>query len=91
MDYNVVYTEHAQRDLARLDRSVAQRILKRVAFLTQRSNPLQSAKKLSGVDPATYRYRVGDYRVLFRLDPKTTRLIILVVLRVAHRKDVYRG
>ncbi len=47
------------------------------------------AKKLKGFKIATYRFRVGVYRVIFRKDQKTKRLVILTVLRVAHRREVY--
>ena len=34
-----------------------------------------------------FRYRIGDYRIIYRLDQLTTRL---VVLKVGHRREVYR-
>ena len=43
-------------------------------------------EKLEGEDDL-YRVRVGDYRVVFTISDE--RLIVLVV-RIAHRKDVYR-
>jgi mRNA interferase RelE/StbE len=47
----------------------------------------QGAVKISG-DDNLWRVRVGDYRVVYEIHDD--RLIVLV-LRVAHRKDVYRG
>ena len=46
----------------------------------------RQAKKLSGLDEL-YRIRVGDYRIVYTIREK--RLLILVV-RIAHRKDVYK-
>ncbi|MBT4384359.1 type II toxin-antitoxin system RelE/ParE family toxin [Candidatus Peregrinibacteria bacterium] len=89
MDYKVVYTKLSQKDLRGLDRSVVQRILKKVDEFSQLDEPLVKAKKLKGFEIDTYRFRVGNYRVVFRLDPKSQKLVILVVLRVAHRKDIY--
>lgn len=91
MDYKVVYTKVSQKDLGGLEHPLVQRILKKVDEFSRMSNPLKMAKKLKGFAIDTYRFRVGDYRVLFRLDPQTQQLVVLVVLRVRHRKEVYRG
>lgn len=36
-----------------------------------------------------YRFRVGDYRAVFRMDPQTENYVISVILSIAHRKDIY--
>ncbi len=46
----------------------------------------KGVKKLSGLDDL-YRIRVGDYRIVYQIHDD--RLIVLVV-RIGHRKDVYR-
>jgi mRNA interferase RelE/StbE len=89
MDYKVVYTGNSQKDLKRLDSNVVQRVLKKVDEYSRLDDPILKAKKLKGFEIDTYRFRVGDYRVVFRLDPKSKKLVVLVVLRVAHRKEVY--
>ncbi len=91
MDYRVVYTKFSQKDLDRLDSSDVRRILKKVNEFSQRPDPLEFAKKLTGFVIDTYRFRVGDYRVVFRVDPQTKHLVVLVVLRVRHRKEVYKN
>jgi mRNA interferase RelE/StbE len=91
MDYKVVYTKRSQKDLDGLDYSLIQRILKKVDEFSRMSDPLKMASKLKGFEIDTYRFRVGDYRVVFRLDPQSFQLVVLVVLRVRHRKDVYRN
>lgn len=91
MDYKVVYTRLSQKDLDRLDPSIVRRILKKVDEFSKRPEPLEFAKKLTGFVIDTYRFRVGDYRVVFRLDPQNQQLVILVVLRVRHRKKVYKN
>ncbi len=53
-------------------------------------NPFVKAKKLIGVEIDTYRFRIGDYRAIFKKDPISDRFVILVILKVAHRKEVYR-
>lgn len=91
MDYEVVYTKDAMRDLDRLEPELARRILKKVSFYAKQSEPLVHAKQLKGFELPTYRFRVGDYRVVFRTDPKTDRLVIVVVIKIRHRKEVYRS
>lgn len=90
MVYKLVYTEIAEKDLARIDRSNAVKILKKVDEYVGLKNPLIKAKKLKGFELDTYRFRVGDYRVIFRLDEATGNLVILVVIKIAHRKEVYK-
>lgn len=91
MDYKVVYTNSAEHDLERLEEQTAIRVLKKVDHYSKLKNPLLKAKKMKGFDQDTYRFRVGDYRVVFRLDKKSGELIILVVLRIKHRKEIYKS
>jgi mRNA interferase RelE/StbE len=91
MDYKIVYTKLSQKDLEKLDPSIVRRILKKVDEFSKQTDPLEFAKKLTGFVIDTYRFRVGDYRVVFRLDPQNQQLVILVVLRVRHRKEVYKN
>ena len=46
----------------------------------------RQAKKLSGLDEL-YRIRVGDYRIVYTIREKK---LLILVLRIAHRKDVYK-
>ncbi len=91
MVYKVVYTKSSQKDLTRLDLPVVQRILKKVDEYSKQDDPFEFAKKLTGFSVDTYRFRVGDYRVVFRPDPQNGQLVILVVIRVKHRKEVYKN
>lgn len=49
-------------------------------------DPRAKAQKLAGA--GTYRVRVGDYRLVFRIDDGAQEVL---VTRVRHRRDVYRG
>ena len=86
-----IYTRTAEKDLGRLERKQSQKIIKKIKEYCNSGDPLLHAKKLKNFEIATYRFRIGKYRVIFRLDPQTEKVIILVVLKVAHRKDVYRS
>ena len=83
--YAVHFKPSVDRQLQRLPVSTQKRIVGEVAALGENPRPAGVAK-LAGTD-TLWRIRVGDYRVIYEIHD--TRLIVLV-LRVAHRKDVYR-
>ena len=89
MAYNVELSESAERELGKLDTSQAKHILK---FLHQRvaklDNPRSIGEALHGSRLVEFwKYRVGDYRLICTIEDD--RLIALV-LRVGHRKGIYR-
>ncbi len=90
MKSKVVYTKSALKDLKKLSKGVARQILEKVSFFLAQKDPLVFAKKLKDPLFGTYRFRVGDYRVIFDVD-LNGNLQILLILKVKHRKDVYRG
>lgn len=83
------YTSVAEKELSKLEKETARRILNKVHENASRSNILDRAKPLTGRFSGAYRYRVGDYRVVFVLGADGD-MIVLTVLTVKHRKDVYR-
>jgi mRNA interferase RelE/StbE len=82
--YTVEILRSAQRQLAKVDRQDQPRLISAIRALAAVPRP-PGCKKLSG-RPA-WRIRIGAYRVVYEIHDD--RLIVLV-LRVAHRKDVYR-
>jgi len=62
-----------------------QRIIRRIGQLADNPRPPES-RKLSGHD--RYRIRQGVYRIVYAIDDVE---IVVVVVKVGHRKDVYRG
>jgi len=83
------YTKNAVRDLRQLDPQVAKRILKKMDFFSKQEDILQFAKKLTNSSLGEYRFRIGDYRVLFDVDEDGSRIKILMVLSIKHRREVY--
>jgi len=82
--YELVYTKRAARDISGLDQAAKERI--RGALERYAQSPFNYAKKM--VDPAlgTYRFRIGEYRVIFDVEGNK-----IVVLRVGHRRKIYQG
>jgi mRNA interferase RelE/StbE len=88
--WTISYTETALKQLKKLDRPVARRL---VDFMDERvvgtADPRSVGKALTGPLLGSYwRYRVGDYRIICDLQDGALRVL---VLEVGHRKDVYRG
>ncbi|MHA1761959.1 MAG: type II toxin-antitoxin system RelE family toxin [Candidatus Heimdallarchaeota archaeon] len=50
-----------------------------------RENPLAYTKKLTNPRPGSFRFKIGDYRVIFDLDDK-----LIVLLHVGHQKSIYQ-
>jgi len=83
--YQVEIARRAVKLLASLPRPDQQRIRAAIDLLANEPRP-PGCTKLSG-EPNTYRVRTGDYRILY--DVFDDRLVVQVV-KVGHRRDVYR-
>jgi mRNA interferase RelE/StbE len=83
--YQIEWKKSALRELKRLDRKIVPRIISTVESLSK--NPFPSGvRKLQGADN-TYRVRVGEYCIIYEI---LEVRIVIVILRVRHRKDAYR-
>ena len=84
--YGIFIKASAEKEIRRLPRSARERITS--AILALRNEPRPSGvRKLKGRDEEGWRIRVGDYRVLYRIDDDQRRVTIF---RVGHRREVYR-
>ncbi|HEY1657942.1 MAG TPA: type II toxin-antitoxin system RelE/ParE family toxin [Candidatus Sulfotelmatobacter sp.] len=88
MAWTIEYAESAKRELKKLDKPVARRILdfmdERVAKL---EDPRAVGKALSGALGALWRYRIGDYRAICEIQDRRSAVL---VLHIGHRREVYR-
>jgi mRNA interferase RelE/StbE len=85
MAYTVQLKESASRFLKDLPSALRMRILRKIEALAD--NPYPSGKrKLRGEEQA-YCIRIGDYRAVYEVYEE---LILVLVIRIGHRKDVYR-
>lgn len=90
MVYKLFYTNSALKDLDRLEKGDRNQILGKLNFYLKLSDPFVKAKKLKNFTIDTYRFRIGNYRAIFRKDPKTDTLVVLVILKIVHRKEAYK-
>ena len=77
----IFLSSKAEKQLSKLPRKMRDVIISRIERLAE--DPLARSKKLRNREG--WRYRVGDYRVLYTIENKK-----LIILSVAHRKEVYR-
>jgi mRNA interferase RelE/StbE len=89
MVWRIEIAPAAKKELDKLDRQTAQRIL---TFFRKRVAPLKDPRSigdaLKGPKFGEYwRYRVGDYRIIVRIEDD---VLLILVLRVGHRKHVYK-
>ncbi|OGX41647.1 MAG: hypothetical protein A3C53_08740 [Omnitrophica WOR_2 bacterium RIFCSPHIGHO2_02_FULL_68_15] len=83
MASKVFYKASVAQDLKRLDKPLAARLIRTLeAALSE--NP-RAGEPLHGEFHGLFKYRAGDYRVVYALVPDG-----VLVLRIRHRRDVYR-
>ena len=83
--YKVAYSDQVEKDLKKLDKPVIKKILDRVEKHLAK-DPKQLGKMLKGKFEGYWRYRWGNYRVIYKISEKE---ILIVVFRIAHRKSIY--
>ena len=82
----MTWHEDALEDLRRLDKTRAREIVEKIdEYLSK--DPVSPGKPLKGIFRGMHRYRCGDYRIIYTIDRREERLMVLTV---GHRKDVYK-
>jgi mRNA-degrading endonuclease RelE of RelBE toxin-antitoxin system len=85
MSYKVLLVAQARQDSEKLSLTIKRQLYKKLVHFASLDDIKTAAKKLNNYDAGEYRLRVGNFRIIFDLDRRT-----LVVLRIQHRKDIYR-
>jgi mRNA interferase RelE/StbE len=81
--YKIIFTQRAIRDLDNITQDTKQRLANKIKEYSR--EPLKYARKLIDQKIGTYRFRVGDYRIVFDIVNDN-----IVVLRIGHRKEIYK-
>ena len=82
--YSIFFRKSVERDLARVPKRDLQRIMERISMLSGDPRP-SGCEKLTGQE--RYRVRQGAYRVVYSIQDDE---LTIWVVKVGHRKDVYR-
>ena len=89
MTWNIEWDDRARKELRKLDPSVQKEIL---GYLRTRiaasNNPCVFGQSLSGNKAGLWRYRVGNYRIICKLEDNT---LVVFVVGVGHRKEIYES
>ncbi|MGA2622181.1 MAG: type II toxin-antitoxin system RelE/ParE family toxin [Thermoguttaceae bacterium] len=84
--YEVFFKPSADRQLQKLPPDIQRRIVSELAAVALNPRP-PGVVKMGGYENL-WRIRIGNYRVLYEIHDDH---LIVLVLRIAHRKDAYRG
>lgn len=84
--YRVRFLRSAKRDLERLDKPVAARILQRIRWLAEHIDDAR-LQPLTGDLEGLFKLRVGSYRVIYEILWQERTIVVHLV---GHRRDIYR-
>jgi mRNA interferase RelE/StbE len=79
----IEWNEDAIKDLGNLDKPIAQRILKKIDWLSDNFEKV-TPEPLTGQLKGTYKLRIGDWRVVYTIEGQT-----LVIQFTGHRRHIY--
>ena len=85
--FEVVLTHEALRTYRKADAVLARKLNRCFDVIARNPFSHPNIKRLSGLLRGRFRYRIGDWRVVYRVDENSAKVIVLVI---AHRSDVYR-
>ncbi len=84
--FEVVLSPEARAFFARDDRPLANKLARCFAQLERQPRRHNNIRRLTGEFAGYLRYRVGDWRIIYRIDERAERVDVLVI---AHRSEVY--
>jgi len=87
MAWEIRLSDEAKRQVKRLDKTIANRILDYLDYrIASSSQPRQLGIAMQGRFRGYWRYRVGDYRIICDIQDEIVTVLVLVI---GHRKDIY--
>jgi mRNA interferase RelE/StbE len=85
--YSVEFTDEAEKDLARIDKNTAQRILNKLRWLAENFDMIKPERLKGELWKDKFKLRVGDYRVIYSVDFEKK---IITVHLIGHRSEIYK-
>jgi len=85
--YRVEFVPKAYEELASLDKTVAQRVLRKLRWLAENLDNL-TPEPLIGEFKGLFKLRIGSYRVVFSCDREKR---VIIVHLIGHRSDIYKS
>lgn len=87
MKYLIRFSKKGKESMFLLPKDTQSRIGKKLQYFMLAENPFFYAERLIN-RPNEYKFRVGNYRIIFTTK-EVENVLILLVLRVGHRRDIY--
>lgn len=89
MKYKVEFTKSAIKDLKKIDKKDSTKIAAWIKKnLVDCENPRRYGKALKGNFSDSWRYRVGNYRILAHIEDDR---VVINVVNIGHRKEIYKN
>lgn len=86
MEFAIEFTTKAEEDLSRIDKTPAQAVANKIAWLSQNIESITPVP-LKGKFKGKYKLRVGDWRIVYSIEHAAQ---IITVYAVRHRSEVYK-
>lgn len=83
--FQIQFTDSAKKQFKKLPRDIQKRIVNKLEFFISQEDVLRFAETLTDSKLGHFRFRIGDYRVVFDLEEN-----ILVIHDIGHRREIYR-
>jgi len=83
--YKVFLEKRAEREIKKLPAEIFYRIILKLKTLSENPKP-PGCRKITGAE-SDWRIRIGDYRIIYEIDEQEKAV---KVMRIRHRRDVYR-
>lgn len=87
MTWTIEFDKKSKKEFKKLDRAIQKQIDKFLFKIKKQNNPFFSGEPLIGNLKSLWRYRVGDYRLICKIEKE---ILTILVLHVGHRKEVYK-
>jgi mRNA interferase RelE/StbE len=87
--WQIEFDSEAEDDLGKLDREIQRRIIRYLRDrIATENDPRRFGAPLRRELSGLWKYRVGDYRIICRIEAKK---LVVYVIRIGHRREIYKA
>ena len=87
MAWTLEIEKRAEKSLGKLPKGIGERLIAGLRDIAAAENPRLKGRAMAGKYAGHWRYRIGDYRVIARIEDGR---MVIVVIAIGHRREVYR-
>lgn len=88
MAWKIEFDDAAVKDLKKLPQSEQKKILKAISHIVELPTPRTAGKALKGPFGTLWRYRMGNYRIICKIEDA---ILVILILAIGHRKSIYKS